>query len=272
MFQKISFIGAGKMAEAIIAGLVSNESLIQKEQIIVTNKQNDARLDELHQLYGVTTTRESKEIFTDSEMIILSMKPKDAEEALTDIKHLISPDQLVVSMLAGIEAKQLEDYLGNQVPVVRTMPNTSAMVGASATGVSKGTYATDKHVHMTEKLFQTIGSTVVIPETDMHGLTSISGSGPAYFYYMVEAMEQAAVDVGLNKDLARELVLQTFAGASKMLQETNESPTVLRENITSPNGTTEAGIQSLQQDDFAKVIDRCVKSARDRSIAMSQGK
>lgn len=270
MFQKITFIGAGQMAEAILAGLVKTESLVKKENIYVTNKQNDLRLKELHEAYGVTTTRDEALLFEGTEMIILSMKPKDAEAALADIKHLVREDQLVVSVLAGVEAAQLESFIGKDIPVVRTMPNTSAMVGASATGVSKGTYATDEHVQMTEDLFQTIGSTVVIPEVDMHGLTSISGSGPAYFYLMVEAMEAAAKEVGLDEKLAKELVLQTFVGASKMLDETGEEPGVLRKNITSPNGTTEAGINSLQQDYFAEIINRCVKSARDRSIEMSK--
>lgn len=270
MFNKITFLGAGQMAEAILAGLVKNEGLIKKENIYVTNGQNDVRLKELEATYGITTTRDQEALFKDTEMIVLFMKPKDVEEALKEVRDHIHEEQLVVSVLAGVEAAKLEEYLGKDIPVVRTMPNTSAMVGASATGISKGTFATDLHLEQTAQLFETIGKNFIIPESDMHGLTSISGSGPAYFYYMVQALEKAALEVGLSSTLARELAVQTFEGAGKMLAETGENPMDLRKNITSPNGTTEAGIASLTKDDFSQIIENCVKSARDRSIEMSK--
>ena len=144
------------------------------------------------------------------------------------------------------------------------------MIGESATGIAQGKYATTTHVEQTESLFQTIGTTVVVSEEQLHGVTSISGSGPAYFYYMVEAMEKAAADVGLEPQMAKDLIVQTIVGAGKMLEQTGMDPATLRKNITSPGGTTNAAITTLENLDFEHVVKSCVKGAYDRSIEMSK--
>lgn len=272
MFQKIAFIGAGSMAEAIVSGLVKAPELVQPEDIIVTNKVNEVRLQELHDKYEVTPIVDKQEVVTDAEVIVLSMKPKDLQSALDEIIPYLVPGQLIISVIAGIEEAHIRALIGKNIPIIRTMPNTSAMIGASATGIAQGKYATDTHVQQAERLFQTIGTTVVVPEEKLHGVTGISGSGPAYFYYMVEAMEEAAVDVGLDEETAKALVRQTILGAGRMLEETGEPAGTLRKNITSPGGTTNAAITKLGELDFQHIVKQGVQAAYNRSIEMSKEK
>src|SRR5699024_5957073 len=180
----------------------------------------------------LTSIVDKQEVVTDAEVIFLSMKPKDLQSALDEIIPYLVPGQLIISVIAGIEESHIRELIGKNIPIIRTMPNTSAMIGASATGIAQGKYATDTHVEQAERLFQTIGTTVVVPEEKLHGVTGISGSGPAYFYYMVEAMEEAAAEVGLDDETAKELVKQTILGAGRMLEETGEPAGMLRKNIT----------------------------------------
>jgi len=270
MFKKVAFIGAGSMAEAIIAGLAKEESLVKKENIVATNHSNAERLQELQDTYGISTEMDKETVIRDADILVLSMKPKDLVEAVMDIKAYVQKDQVVVSVIAGASCEHIATLFSKKLPVIRTMPNTSAMIGYSATALSKGAHATEAQLQDAVKLFETIGSTVVVEEAEMHGVTSISGSGPAYFYFMVEAMEQAAKEVGLRADIAKDLIIQTIVGAGQMLKETGEDPGVLRKNITSPGGTTQAGIETLAKEHFQEAIRKCVRSAHDRSVEMEQ--
>jgi len=268
MFKKVAFIGAGSMAEAIIAGLAKESRLVEKKNIYVTNHQNDARLQELQDTYGITAIRGNDAVIQDAEIIVLSMKPKDLMNAVMEIKDLVHEGQVVVSVIAGATAEHIARLFGKDVPVIRTMPNTSAMIGYSATALSKGEHATDEQLQQAVALFETIGSAIVVDESEMHGVTSISGSGPAYFYFMVEAMEKAAEEVGLRPEIAKDLINQTIVGAGQMLKETREAPGVLRKNITSPGGTTQAGIETLASEHFQEAVISCVKRAYSRSKEM----
>lgn len=270
MFNKVAFIGAGSMAEAIIAGLAKDAALVQREHIIVTNKLNQDRLKELQDTYGITPVVDKAEVIQDADFIILSMKPKDLKEAVEDIKGYVQENQVIISVIAGATADYITELFGKNVPVIRTMPNTSAMIGQSTTALSKGRFATEEQLQDAVALFQTVGEAIIVDEADMHGVTSISGSGPAYFYFMVEAMEKAAAEVGLKPEIAKELIVQTIIGAGEMLKETGEDPEILRKNITSPGGTTQAGIETLAAENFQKAVIQCVKAAYNRSIEMEK--
>lgn len=270
MFEKIAFIGAGSMAEAIVAGLVQAPELIRPENIVMTNKVNEVRLQEMRDKYEVTAIFDKAEVIKNSEIVFLSMKPKDLEDALSEISPHLTAQQVIISVIAGVPESRIRELIGKNSPIIRTMPNTSAMIGESATGIAQGTYATSAHVEQAEALFQTIGTTVVVSEEQLHAVTSISGSGPAYFYKMVEAMEDAAIEVGLEPMIAKDLIVQTIIGAGKMLEETGMSPETLRKNITSPGGTTNAAITKLDELDFENIVKSCVKSAYNRSIEMSK--
>src|SRR5690625_4302270 len=194
-------------------------------------------------------------------MIVLSMKPADVKAAIDPINKYIKSHQLIISVIAGISTDDLSTLIDADVPVTRAMPNTSASIGFSATAIAKGKQVTPEQMDIAKSLFQTIGTTVLIDEEDMHTVTAISGSGPAYVYYLVEAMEKAATEAGLDQDIAKSLITQTLLGAGKMLQHSGKSAQTLRENITSPAGTTEAGIKTLATYDFEKAVIECVKSA-----------
>lgn len=271
MNKKIAFIGAGSMAEAIISGIVKAETL-QEEQIVVTNKDNRERINRLQQKYQIESIMDKQKVTDNADIIILATKPYDLEAAIYSVRPYIKSNQLIISVLAGISTDYITSLVGNDAPVIRAMPNTSASIGHSATAISAGKYATDNHVQEAEALFKTIGTTTVVGEDDMHIVTAISGSGPAYVYYMVEAMEQAAVDAGLDSTVAQELITQTVVGAGEMLKHSGIMAGNLRKNITSPGGTTQAGLESLANNDFQEAIKTCVKSARERSIELGEKK
>ncbi|WP_217588404.1 pyrroline-5-carboxylate reductase [Lentibacillus saliphilus] len=269
MAEKIVFIGAGSMAEAMIAGLVDAQ-VLNCQNIYVTNKENKQRLKALNEAYGVTCLSDKQAALKEANMIILATKPHDAEAALAAIKQDVTSDQLVISVVAGLETTFIEQRFSGDIPVVRAMPNTSAAVGASATAICAGAYVQESHLKAAEMLLQTIGTTTVVAEKDMHAVTAISGSGPAYMYYLIEAMEKAALDAGLDRDVARSLLIQTVVGAGNMLASSSDAPALLRKKITSPNGTTEAGINTLQAHDFEAIIKACVESARARSVELGR--
>lgn len=269
MFNKIAFIGAGSMTEAIISGML-NKNFLDSKQIHVINKNNKERLDYLSEHFKINCVQEKSDLIKDADIIVLSMKPYDLKEALLTYKEMIKENQLIISVVAGISTTHISTLLGNNAPVIRAMPNTSASIGYAATAVAKGSYATDNHLQASIELFQTIGTTVVSKEEDLHAVTAVSGSGPAYVYYLVEAMEQAAVEIGLNKETAMDLIVQTVIGAGEMLKQSGESAATLRKKVTSPSGTTEAGVKTLQKHGFAESIIECIKSAQARSIELGK--
>lgn len=268
MIKKIAFIGAGSMAEAMIAGVIKGD-LLKGDYIFVTNRSNQKRLDQLHNQYHVQATHDKELILKDADIVILSMKPNDVRSAIDSIKKYINPGQLIISVIAGLSTDGLLTLLGKEVPIVRAMPNTSASIGLSATALAMGENTSDNHLKMADALFKTIGTTVMIHEKDMHIVTGISGSGPAYVYYLVEAMEQAAIEAGLDKEIAQSLITQTVRGAGEMLKRSGKSARTLREEITSPSGTTEAGLKALDTHGFKKAVMTCVNSACKRSKELS---
>ncbi|MDQ0220366.1 pyrroline-5-carboxylate reductase [Peribacillus cavernae] len=266
--QRIAFIGAGSMAEAMISGFVNSEK-VPADQIIVTNRNNQERLQELENKYGIKTSKREDIQFDHVDILILAMKPKDADIALQSIKEYIKPHQLVLSVLAGISTFFMEQNLQAGQAVIRVMPNTSSMIGESATALSPGQFTTKQQVAIAAELLKTIGEAYIIEEEKMDIFTGIAGSGPAYFYFLMEHMEQEGLTGGLDAETTRQIIAQTIAGAAKMIQSQNETPTVLRENVTSPNGTTEAGLKALESKGGGKAIAEAIKHAATRSKEIS---
>ncbi|AAT63112.1 MULTISPECIES: pyrroline-5-carboxylate reductase ProI [Bacillus] len=262
--QNISFLGAGSIAEAIIGGLL-HANVVKGEQITVSNRSNETRLQELHQKYGVKGTHNKKELLTDTNILFLAMKPKDVAEALIPFKEYIHHNVLIISLLAGVSTHSIKNLLQKDVPIIRAMPNTSAAILKSATAISPSKHATKEHIQTAIALFETIGLVSVVEEEDMHAVTALSGSGPAYIYYVVEAMEEAAKEIGLKEDVAKSLILQTMIGAAEMLKASEKHPSILRKEITSPGGTTEAGIEVLQEHKFQQALISCITQAAQRS-------
>ncbi|MDM5156328.1 pyrroline-5-carboxylate reductase ProI [Bacillus sp. DX1.1] len=267
--QNISFLGAGSIAEAIIAGLL-DANVIQSEQITVSNRSNETRLQELHTQYGVKGTHNKQELLAHADIIFLAMKPKDVAEAIVPLRDYISSKQLIISLLAGVSTTSITNLLQKDVPIIRAMPNTSAAILKSATAISPSMHATEQHIQTAKSLFQTIGLVSVVEEEHMHAVTALSGSGPAYVYYVVEAMEEAAKQIGLEESVAKALILQTMIGAAEMLKANSKHPSILRKEITSPGGTTEAGIEVLQSLEFQKALVSCIKQATKRSHELGE--
>jgi pyrroline-5-carboxylate reductase len=269
MKEQIVFIGCGSMAEAIIAGLLKKK-LVEKHQIYVTNKQDKERLTYMKETYDIVASYDKENLLEIADVVVLAMKPKDVKESLIQLGPLIKEEQLVISVLAGTLTETIENMIEKEVPVIRTMPNTSAQIGHSTTAITGGKYAEAKHLAFSERLFQSIGFTRIVDEEDMHTVTAVSGSGPAFIYYFVEAMTKAALDAGMDQQTAHALITQTVIGAGKMLEESGESPTLLRKKITSQGGTTEAGLDALKTKDFENIIISCINEARNRSLELGK--
>ncbi|KKI94000.1 pyrroline-5-carboxylate reductase [Bacillus sp. SA1-12] len=267
--KTIAFLGAGSMAEAMISGMVKSGK-VQSEQIIATNRSNEERLAYLQAKYGIKAMKHKNLQFDQIDIFVLAMKPKDVDKALNDIKSHIRPNQLILSVLAGITTSYLEKNLHKGQQVVRVMPNTSSMIGESATAISPGLETADENIKLTESMLTCIGEVFKIDEKDMDIFTGLAGSGPAYFYYLMEHMEQQGVLAGLDIAATRQIIAQTIVGAAKMIQEQDQSPAVLRGNVTSPNGTTAAGLAALDENGGGNAIAQAVEHAAKRSKQISE--
>lgn len=266
---KIGFVGAGSMAEAILSGLV-NGNKIKPNDMIITNHSNEERLKQLNETYGIHITTNKKQLMENSQIILLAMKPKDADKAIESISEYALESHLIISVLAGVSTKAIEQLFAKKIPVIRAMPNTSASIRQSATAIAKGEYATKEHLLQAAELFQAIGTVEVTEEHKLDAVTGLAGSGPAYIYYIVEAMERAALEIGLEKESARSLIVQTLYGAASMLQQSGKDPSKLREEVTSPGGTTEAGLSILKSERVDEAIIRCIKRASERSQELNK--
>ncbi len=262
--MKIAFIGAGSMAEAMINGFIDKQ-LVKNKDIFVTNQSDKQKLLKLKNTYGVQITYDLDELFHETEIVVFAVKPKDAEEALLKIKPFVKKTTLFISVLAGVSISYIQNILAKDCPIVRAMPNTSATIGKSATGLAFNDHVSKEAQNRTLSLFTAIGSASIVKEDQLDIVTGLSGSGPAYIYYVVEALEQSAVDYGLEKEEAKALVIQTLLGATHMLSQSNATAKDLRQAVTSPGGTTEAGVRILEQYRVKEAFIACVKEATQKS-------
>ncbi|WP_026700118.1 pyrroline-5-carboxylate reductase [Salibacterium aidingense] len=265
----IAFIGAGSMAASIIGGLLAEER-ITAANITATNHSNTQRLTQLEEEYGIRTVSSTADAVKEADIIVLAVKPKHMKEAAAAIKPELTEDKLVMSVLAGIKTSYIEEQLDFPVPVIRAMPNTSAQVGESATALSKGTHAVLHHLDLASSLFSAIGTVTVFEENHLDAVTGISGSGPAYFYYFVEAMEQAAAEAGLPEEEAHALIIQTIYGAASRLRKSNQSPRSLYNEVMSPGGTTEAAFQVLEKHHIQELFQESIQTAISQSKTLGR--
>ncbi|WP_410768444.1 pyrroline-5-carboxylate reductase [Fontibacillus sp. BL9] len=270
--EKITFYGAGSMAEAIVRGLI-HRSVLKPEQISMINRSNREHLAYLSNRYGVVTGQdqaEKNELLRNASIIVLAMKPKDAGEAISQLSPLLSEHQLVISLIAGLSVSTIQQLLGRKQPIARTMPNTSSSIGLGATGISFSPEADVRQRQLVSSIFEAVGSVTVIDEDKQEILTGVSGSGPAYIYYMMEAMIAAGIEGGLSPEQARDLTVQTALGAASMMKETGEDPAKLRKDITSPNGSTQAALEVLADKGFTEAVKAAVHRCAERSREMGE--
>ncbi|SDN39459.1 pyrroline-5-carboxylate reductase [Alkalicoccus daliensis] len=268
--MKITMIGAGSMAEALIAGWVKEGSLNPAE-IFVTNREDNSRLNQLKDHYRVSISRDILELTDKTDIVILSCKPKDWESALKPLIPHLNEKTMIASVMAGVTITSIEELVPVS-PVIRTMPNTSAAVLASMTSISYGAQVSSSQKAAVESLFSYIGETAVLEETMMDAVTALTGTGPAYIYYLMESMEKAAANIGVPAHIGRDLVAQTLIGASRRVQEEESTPAELYKQIMSPGGTTEAGFDVLKERQVQEAIIDCIGSAYERSQQLGKGK
>ncbi|EKN69698.1 pyrroline-5-carboxylate reductase [Neobacillus bataviensis LMG 21833] len=267
VMKKIAIVGAGSMAEALISGILEDH-LIDRKNIWVTNNSNEKRLESLKERYGISSTYDLDTLFDDADVVMLAMKPKDADRAIMTIRHHLTEQMLVVSVLAGVSMNTIESLAEKSLSIARAMPNTSAAVGKSATAIAINSRVTDKQHETTKQLFATVGLARFVEEEQLDAVTGLSGSGPAYIYYLIEAMENSAAEIGLEKEMAQELIVQTLIGAAEMVKHSSKSPEQLRREVTSPGGTTEAGVKVLEEHGVQQAFISCIQAATAQSKKM----
>jgi pyrroline-5-carboxylate reductase len=260
--QRIAFIGAGNMAGALVQGLVSASTCAPQNLLLADV--NPEALASLQRRHGVRIARDNGDAVDGADVIVLSTKPQVLPAVLAEIAPRVGA-KLCISIAAGVPMAALEQKLGAQARVVRAMPNTPALVQAGATAIAAGARATASDMDVAETMFRSVGVVERVPETMLDAVTALSGSGPAYVFFMVEALTAAGVQVGLPQATAAALAAQTVYGAGKLLRESGETPEALRAKVSSPGGTTVAGIERLEQRDFRGVIAAAVARATERA-------
>lgn len=260
--SSIAFIGGGNMAEAL-AGGIARARIIPAESVIVSDPV-PARCEHLRNQHGLTTTDKNIQAAVAGGTIFLAVKPQVLPDVLDEIAASVNPEQLVISIAAGVKLELLENALPG-VPVIRSMPNTPALVGSAATVISPGRHVPADMTHWAVELFHAVGTCHVLPEELLDAVTGLSGSGPAYFFRMAEALIEAGMSVGIPAEESEGLVKQTILGAARLMMETEKSPTELREMVTSPGGTTMAGLGALDEAGFGETIVEAVMAATERA-------
>jgi pyrroline-5-carboxylate reductase len=263
----VAIIGAGVMGETLVSGLMRAGR--RPEEMLLTERRPE-RAAELRERYGVEVV--SNSVAADkADTLLLVVKPQDMAEVLDEMSPHLSSSTLVVSLAAGITTGFVESHLPDDVPVIRVMPNTPALVDEGMSAISRGSHCDEAHLLEAEALLSAVGRVLRVPEKQQDAVTAISGSGPAYIFFVVEAMIEAGVHLGLPRSTSTELVLQTVVGSAKLLRETGEHPTVLRERVTSPGGTTAAAVRELEDHKVRAAFLTAMEAARDRSRALAAG-
>lgn len=263
----LGFLGYGNMGTAILEGLVKLQ-VWQPAKAIVFDPSEDRQLQA--EKIGVAVAKTPAELAAASDVLVLAVKPQTMGEALAEIKPHLKPGVLIVSIAAGISTEYYRQRLGDGIRVVRVMPNTPCMAHAGAAGISLGANAQPADAELVKSLFDTIGIAEIIDEKYMDVLTALSGSGPAYFFYLVECLTDAAIDEGLEAKIARRLAEQTLYGAGRLLHSSEDGAATLREKVTSRGGVTEAALRQFREDGMPDVVRRAVKAAVERSAALGQ--
>jgi pyrroline-5-carboxylate reductase len=264
---QVAILGAGVMGETLLSGLVRAGRNVGD---LLVGEKRPERASELEERYGVAVVGNA-EAAKSADTLALVVKPQDMEDLLAEIAPVVRPGQLVVSLAAGITTAFLEARLPDGVAVVRVMPNTPALVDEGMAAISRGSHCDEEHLVEAESLMASTGRVVRVPERQQDAVTAISGSGPAYIFFVVESMIEAGVHLGLPRATAAELVVQTVVGSAKLLRETGEHPTVLREQVTSPGGTTAAAVRELEDHKVRAAFLTALEAARDRSRALAEG-
>lgn len=267
--QTLAVLGAGNIGRALIGGLLRGDDL-PADRIRATRR-NPLALDELHdQFPGVAVSADNAEAVRGASVVLVSVKPQNAAVLLEEVRPHVAPGTLVLSTLAGVTTGALATALGQDLPVVRAMPNTPALVDEGATAIAAGAHAERAHLDMAREVFQAVGHVETVPEYLMDAVTGLSGSGPAYVFMVIEALTDAGVKQGMPRAVALKLAAQTVLGAARLVLETGKHPAILRDEVTTPGGTTIAAVAELEKHGLRTMLIDAVATATERSRQLSE--
>ena len=267
--RRVAILGAGKIGESLLSGLLSGNGR-RPDEIVVTGRRPE-RIAELSERYRVAGTLSNSEAVTGAALVVIAVKPQDFDALLGEIGGLLSPDQTVLSIAAAIPTSLIEQRVAPGVPVVRAMPNAPATVHEGIAGICAGAHAADEHVRLAEEALSHLGGVVTVAERYMDAVTAVSGSGPAYFALLAEAMIEAGILLGLSREVSTRLVVQTMLGTAKLLRDEEIHPVELRETVTSPGGTTIRAIRELERAGVRAAFLNAIQAAMERSRELAAG-
>ena len=264
--NRIAILGVGRIGEALLSGLVSSGWTN-----IVATTRSDARAAELRDRYGVDATTSNSDAVAGAGVVVVAVKPQDIDALLSQIHDVLTPEQTVLTVAAAIPTAYIEERLPAGVPVVRAMPNAPSTVHEGMAGLAAGSHAADANLDVAEDVLTHLGRVVRVPESAMDAITAVSGSGPAYFALLAEAMIEAGILLGLSREISTTLVVQTMLGTAKQLRDEGMHPVELREAVTSPGGTTIAAIRELEQAGVRAAFLNAIQAAMTRARELSHG-
>ncbi len=261
--KTIAFIGAGKLGETLIKGML-DAGLVGREQIVATVQHNSS-VTRVREKLGVEAGIDNREAVQKADIVVIAVKPQAIHLLLNELRDLMTPEQVLISVVASVPLKILEAGLQNQVPVIRAMPNTPSRVTAGMTAICAGRYAEDRHLEQADMIFSSVGRVLRLDEKHFDAVTGLSASGPAFIYIIIESLAEGGVKAGLPRDVATELAAQTCLGAAKMVMETGEHPAVLKDLVTTPAGCTIDGILKLEEGGVRVTLIKAIVEAAGRA-------
>ena len=267
--RKVAILGGGRIGEALLSGLLSS-GWRDPSEVVVTNRR-DERNAELKERYGAEATTDNAAAVSGAGVVVIAVKPQDIDVLLGEIGVHLTTEQTLVSVAAAIPTAHIEQRIADGIPVVRAMPNAPATVHEGMAGICAGTHAEDEQLALAEELLSHLGRVVRVPESWLDAITAVSGSGPAYFALLAEAMIEAGILLGLSREVSTTLVVQTMFGTAKLLRDVGMHPVELRESVTSPGGTTIAAIRELEQAGVRAAFLNAIQAAMDRSRELAHG-
>jgi pyrroline-5-carboxylate reductase len=267
-YKSIGFIGAGNMATALIKGII-NSGIYNPAQINASDS-DKKKIKNITEEYGITGVLSNRELVSKSDIILLAVKPQVMAVVLEEIKEEITDGHLVISIAAGVTIKNIQGFLGHDIPVIRVMPNTPALIQKGISAVTSNRNCTDDHKALAEQILNAVGRTIRVDEKMMDAVTALSGSGPGFLFKIMECFVESAEEQGFDKETALLLITQTFLGSIALAHESNLTLSQLREMVTSPGGTTQAGLTFLDKNNIAGIIKGAVDTARKRSVELGQ--
>ncbi|WP_194192629.1 pyrroline-5-carboxylate reductase [Clostridium chrysemydis] len=266
MCKKIGFIGCGNMGSSMVGGLI-NKEFLSKEDFFVSAKSEESK-KRLEEKFGVNVRSKNIDIVKESDVIVLAVKPYMYEKVIKEVKDFIRKDQIIVSIAAGIDIKDLENWIGEDFKIVKTMPNTPALVGEAMSAICPNKNIKEEELKYIMSMFEAFGECVVLEEKDFHAFIALCGSSPAYVFMFIEAMADGAVKLGIPRDKAYKMAAQSVLGSAKMVLETKEHPGVLKDMVCSPGGTTIEAVAELENNNFRSTVIKAMDSCANKSKNM----